>query len=70
MSEIRITNSECLACKSAIVEKIVSEFDPMSGPLIFGPGSRQQFRKVSKGFYCKQCGLKYEFAPQLNSTQQ
>ena len=53
----------CVVCNGTVVEKLVSEFNPASGPLIIGPGSRGQYRNVSKGFHCTKCGLKYEFAP-------
>jgi hypothetical protein len=34
-----------------------SEFNPMSGPLIIGPGSRQQFRRVGhQECFCTACG--------------
>lgn len=51
----------CVICGGNIIEKVVTEFDPETGPPIIGPGSRSQFRRVSKGFYCQRCGLKYEF---------
>jgi len=62
MSE-KPTKDSCGCCGGIIVEKIVKEFDPRTGPLIFGPGSRDQHREVSKGFHCKICGVKYEFIP-------
>lgn len=54
---------ECRVCKGGIVEKTFIRFDSMTGPPIIGPGSRQQFKKVSDGYYCKKCGIKYEFVP-------
>lgn len=57
------TGKNCLVCGGEVVEKIESEFDPRSGPMIIGPGSKHQHRDVSKGFHCMECGLKYEFSP-------
>jgi len=50
-------------CGGDITERIVQEYNPMTGPPIFGPGSRQQYHYVSQGLYCKKCGVKYEFVP-------
>jgi len=61
--EERKTDGKCRVCGGEIVEKIVSKFDPMSGPAIIGPGSRQQFHNVSKGFHSRKCGIKYDFVP-------
>jgi len=57
------TEGKCVVCGGEIVERRTREFDPMSGPLIFGPGSRRQFKVVNKGLHCSKCGLKYEFLP-------
>lgn len=57
------TEGKCVVCNGMIVEKVVRRFNPMSGPLIIGPGSRQQFHEVSEGFYCQDCGLMYKFPP-------
>ena len=51
----------CKVCKGEVVEKIVAKFDSLTGPPIIGPGSANQYKKVSEGYYCKNCGLKYEF---------
>ena len=63
MTEIRDTEGRCGVCKGQIVEKVSTEYNPMTGPPVFGPGSKRQFKKVSKGYHCKDCGLKYEFIP-------
>jgi len=57
------TDGKCIVCGGEIVGEIIKEFDPKMGPLIIGPGSKQQFHNVDKGFHCKQCGLKYKFVP-------
>jgi hypothetical protein len=37
-----------------------SEYNPMTGPLIVGPGSRGQFSRVEeKECFCEDCGLLY-----------
>jgi hypothetical protein len=57
------TEGKCVHCGSPIVERIDREFIAEYGPAIFGPGSRDQFCDVSKGYHCTGCGLKYEFVP-------
>lgn len=61
--EIKLTEGHCVVCKGQIVEKVGTEYNPMTGPPVFGPGSRRQFKEVGKGYHCKNCGLKYEFPP-------
>ena len=58
---IKETKCVCVVCEGKIVEKIENEFNPTFGVAIIGPGSLNQFCEISKGFYCKGCGLKYEF---------
>lgn len=55
---------KCVVCKGKLIEKVVRKFDATMGPMIIGPGSRNQFREESEGFYCLNCGLKYEFVPE------
>ncbi len=59
----------CVVCKGDVVEDRVNEFDASSGPLVFGPASRYQYRKTSKGWYCEDCGLKYQFRPSNNPNK-
>ena len=52
----------CL-CRGPIVllTSYTSEFNPTSGPIIIGPGSRDQFRRVEhQKCFCAGCGLHYE----------
>lgn len=55
--KIEPIDKECIVCHGPIVEKFVYEFvtpnDWPASPL------RNEF--VSKGLYCKNCGIKYEF---------
>ena len=62
-TRINHTEGYCVVCEGRIVELFVEEFDPKTGPPIFGPGSKRQFKEVSKGYYCDHCGLKYQFVP-------
>ena len=57
----RSTGRKCEVCGGDIFETFKMEYDPGTGPPVIGPGSRQQFHRVSKGFYCKKCGIKYAF---------
>ncbi len=49
MIKFKFTEGRCVVCKGQIIETIVAEFDPKTGPPIFGPGSGRQFKEVSKG---------------------
>lgn len=57
------TGAKCVVCNGQIVEKYVMQFNARTGPLIIGPGSIRQHNRVSQGFHCRGCGLKYEFLP-------
>lgn len=59
----KLFKGACRVCGGDITEKFIQEYNPMTGPPIIGPASRQQYHYVSKGLYCKQCGVKYEFVP-------
>jgi hypothetical protein len=60
-----VKTGTCGVCGGRIVEKKGFAFDPVFGPPIIGPGSRDQHTEVSYGFYCEKCGLKYEFITSL-----
>jgi len=66
----RLYKGACKVCGGDVTEKIVQEYNPMTGPPIIGPGSRQQYHYVSKGLHCKQCGVKYEFVPGKNQEEE
>jgi len=63
MSQVVETDGHCVVCGAKIVKVITTEYDPSTGPRIFGPGGRRQYRDVFKGFHCSVCGLKYAFVP-------
>ena len=60
-TEPKVFKGACRVCGGDVMEKIVTKFDPKMGPMIIGPGSRQQFYDVREGYYCQSCGIKYEF---------
>lgn len=61
--EPKVFKGRCRVCKGDITENIVRRFNPMSGPMVFGPGSRQQLVNSHEGYYCTKCGISYEFVP-------
>ena len=67
MTEFK-TEGKCVYCGGDIVEEIIKTFDPTMGPMIIGPGSKNQFRETSEGFYCQNCGLKYKFVPKKTNV--
>lgn len=58
----RETESECKVCRGIIVAKYQHAFVGHGSPII-GPGGRNQWQDVFRGYYCKGCGIKYEFLP-------
>ncbi|MBI2669899.1 MAG: hypothetical protein HYX20_02040 [Candidatus Yanofskybacteria bacterium] len=59
----KLTDGKCVVCGGVIAELIEREFDSTTGSLIYGPGSKNQYKNVSKGFHCHNCGIKYQFIP-------
>lgn len=55
--EIAETWARCVVCKGRIVGKFEMAFDATIGPLIIGPGSRNQYRRVLKGYHCSNCKI-------------
>ncbi len=64
---IEKTSGICMVCNGEIIERIKRIFDPSLGPQVIGVDgpSNHQFKNVSEGYYCKKCGIKYEFIPQI-----
>lgn len=60
----RDTEALCVVCKSAVMEKIEREYNPMTGPLILGPASKDQFNEISKGFSARGAALYTNFPRQ------
>ena len=70
MGEEKITKGICKVCEGPIVESFGYKHEYNSDPRgpLYGPGLKkaEDFNKpleVSKGFYCKKCGIKYQFIP-------
>jgi len=55
----------CKVCGSPAKPDVSIQYDPSTGPMIFGPGGANQNKRVHKGFYCtnKECGIMYKFCP-------
>lgn len=60
---------KCILCDGTLKEQIEVRYDPSTGPLIMGPGSRRQYKEVSEGFVCDNCGLRYATLPTERETQ-
>lgn len=59
----------CVFCQGKVIARMSREYfgDPMH--MIMGPGSKNQFTTVHHGFHCENCGLKYEFPPNINKDE-
>lgn len=57
-----MTEMRCVVCKEPLTVQEYHVFDPTTGPLIIGPGSRGQFSKRTS-IYCENCGLEYHHLP-------
>ena len=62
--QIKETRARCARseCNGIIMEKWVHKFVGYGSPII-GPGGKNQWADVSEGYFCKECGIKYEFPP-------
>lgn len=60
MKEQSAPAGTCRVCFGEVIEKIVSVF---VGEPIYGPRSRDQTSKRRDGYYCTECGIRYEFPP-------
>jgi len=56
-----IGKGSCRVCGGDIVEKIVQKSYHRGISDVIGPSSGPQFYDAHEGYYCKKCGLKYEF---------
>ena len=56
------TNGKCPVCGGRIMRD-VKEYNPKSGPLIFGSGSKNQSHEVDHGLYCEKCKIKFQEMP-------
>jgi len=63
-------DGECVVCHGPLVVNETREFDPRLGPLIIGPGSRNQYSTVHHGWYCEWCGIRYHHLPSRPACRQ
>jgi hypothetical protein len=61
--EIIETSAKCRVCGGVIVQQYGYVFDASMGPMIIGPGYRDQVRRVVKGVYCRDCRIAYFDVP-------
>lgn len=53
----------CRVCNGVVTETYNRQYDASTGPMIIGPGSAHQFRWVSSGLGCVDCGIAYQKIP-------
>jgi hypothetical protein len=58
----------CVVCKGKVTETYSKVYDPRTGPLIIGPGSRSQYHWQTSGLSCASCGIKYAKLPALDGN--
>ena len=69
MEKRKIKRGKCASgpCGGNVVEEVwtTREYDPSTGPLIFGPKSEDQYKELNhtSGLFCDRCGIKYQFVP-------
>lgn len=58
---IEQTGKKCRipGCNGAIIHKYEKRYDPSSGPMIIGPGSKSQFRRTLVATCCETCKIMY-----------
>jgi hypothetical protein len=62
--EPKVFKKTCRYCGGDLTEKFLLEYDHRTGwpfPIL---DTRQQSHFVRSGYYCLQCGIKYEFVPE------
>ena len=50
-------------CPSCEKGRLIEEIDYKPDPDVVRYGSVQKLKRVSRGFYCGECGLMYKFIP-------
>ena len=60
---------QCIVCGGTVSEDFKLKYDPRSGPLIIGSGSRDQHYWASTGLSCDMCGLLYKKLPEAYATR-
>ena len=60
---------KCRVCGGVVTETYSKQYDPRSGPMIYGPGSRNQYNWTSSGLYCQDCGLSYHKLPKNDNPK-
>lgn len=58
----------CRVCSGKVYGHVRQEYDPRSGPMIIGPGSKSQIRAVHHGYECSECFLVYRKCPGAITT--
>jgi predicted RNA-binding Zn-ribbon protein involved in translation (DUF1610 family) len=53
---------KCTACGGDVVEQESSEYDPSTGPMVIGPGSKSQYKRTTS-YFCADCGIVYVAPP-------
>jgi hypothetical protein len=61
-SEPKLYKKACRVCHGDITEELVLRI----GSSLMG--SKTQSYYVNEGYYCKSCGIKYEFIPEKSDT--
>lgn len=58
------TGKRCVICSGRIIEFFSFRYnDPLHRSVIIGPGSRQQYDRLSDGYRCEDCGVAYYCLP-------
>lgn len=54
---------KCKICGGKVTESFFRRYIPETGPIIIGPGSKNQFTWSSTGLGCEDCGIAYRKLP-------
>lgn len=55
----------CPVCKTELAVQEYSVHNPVTGPVIIGPGSENQLT-IKRKIFCPQCGIQFYRMPQPN----
>jgi transcriptional regulator with XRE-family HTH domain len=62
LSPARAPGPRCVVCEGPLKTTRWQQYDPSTGPMIYGPGSLGQYVE-HESITCPRCGLRYEHAP-------
>lgn len=58
-----LEDPRCVICNLVLVHDVRRELAVPKSEIIYGPGSKDQYHTVDKGYHCPSCGIQYARRP-------